>query len=276
MIIFLIVSSVFLVFGLLLGLNYFYFKANAKTLPGRIHAIERYQSRQNRKTSTYYRPLIEYAFKGENYVFTSNFGSSDIGWNIGQKVQVYSLDKGPEYVRLKAKIHYLFPLIFFIFGFAGSAFYFYHHHSSLIIGVYATAMILAPIFAYQYLKSKNLVEKFIQELLKNKIETPKSLEEREIFFDKASLSEHAEKNHKVAFFITLFFATGTSTALHFTWAKTKQSSKDFIYSLAEDLSRVEEIKNYMNDKSLAVSLVLAFFTSMLLYSLLYQVITKKK
>ena len=276
MIIFLIVSSVFLVFGLLLGLNYFYFKVNAKILPGRIHAIERYQSRQNRKTSTFYRPLVEYAFKGESYVFTSNFGSSDIGWSLGQKVQVYSLDKGPEYVRLKAKIHFLFPLIFFIFGLAGSTYYFYHHHSNLIIGAYATAMMLAPVFAYQYLKSKNLVDKFFEALLKNKIETPESLKEREIFFDKASLNEHSEKNHKVAFLLTLFIAIGTSTGLHFAWEKTKLSSKEFIYGLTEDFSRVEEIKNYMNDKNLVLSLILAFFTSMLLYSLLYQVISKKK
>ncbi|MFT6068104.1 MAG: hypothetical protein ACJAT2_002351 [Bacteriovoracaceae bacterium] len=275
MFIILIVSSVFLVFGLLLGLNYFYFKGNARTLPGRIHAIERYQSRTNRRTSTFYRPLIQYAFNGENYVFTSSFGTGDNRWKIGQRVEVYSLDNGPEYVRLKAKIHFYFPLIFFIFGLCGSAYYFYHHHSFIILSVYALGMMLVPFGFYHFLKSKNLVEEFIESLLKNKIEDEESLKGREIFFEKALLEKHTQKNDKAAFIVTLVFAIAISTGLHFSWEKTKDTSKEFIYGLTSDFNSIQEIKNYMNDKNLVLSMILAFFSAMLIYSLIYQVLRKK-
>ncbi len=275
MFIVLAVSSVFLVFGLLLGLNYFYFTSNAKTLPGRVHAIERYHSRTNRRTSTYYRPLIEYAFKGKNYIFPSSFGTGDIGWSIGQRVQVYSLDTGPEYVRLKSKVHFLFPLIFLIVGLAGSSYYFFNHHSTFILSLYAAVMILAPIAFYQFLKSKNLIDKIIEGFLKNKIEDAETMKGREIYFEKALLNQLTQKNQKVAFIITLVLAIGSSTALHFSWGKASNRSKEFIYGLSSEWARLEEIKSYMNDKNLVLSMVLGFFTAMFIYSLIFQVLKKK-
>lgn len=275
MIIILIVCGTFTLFGLGLGRLHLYFKRNAKTLRASIYAIERYQSSSRRKKSTYYRPLIKYTFEGQNYIFSSNFGSSDLKYRINDQVKVLSLDKGAEYVRLQSRIQWLFPLIFFVSGTLGSLIYFYKNPSFIIFSIYLTALALIPTMLYRYLKSKNLLDKFIETVLKAKIEDEISMKDREIFTKKRELKQHLQKNKFIGLIITLFFLLATSTGLHFSWNKTKLSSKEYFFDLMSNLELINQLEKFIQDKNLLLSLILIVFTALLLYSLLYQLFKKR-
>ena len=99
-----LVGSVFITFS---GLFYYkrkYFISNGEKLLATVVGIERYKSTHrsgsSRSTYTMYRPVIKYQFKGKNYYFCGNVGSSKIDYRIGQNIYVYSLPQGPEYVTL--------------------------------------------------------------------------------------------------------------------------------------------------------------------------------
>lgn len=264
-----------MLFGLSLGGLYLYFRKNGRALPATIYGIERYQSRSNRKTSTYYRPLIKYSFKGKNYIFSSTFGSNEIRFRVGEKVKVYSLDIGPEYVRLKSKVQWLFPLIFFILGFIGSAIYFYKNPSTAFLAIFILFLTSLPFVSIQILKAKGLLDKFNKSALKVKLEDKESMNGREIFIEKKDLNQHIKKNRFVAFIITLIFSLASSTALHFSWKETKEGSKEYFFELIKNYELYTEMEVYIKDKNFLLSIILMLFTALLIYSLIFQVLRKK-
>ncbi|MBK24676.1 MAG: hypothetical protein CME70_11830 [Halobacteriovorax sp.] len=272
----LIVSGIFTLFGLGFSGLYLYFKNKGKTLKGTVFGIERYISRTNGKAkATMYRPLIKYHFKGKEYLFTASYGSNDIHQRIGDKVKVLSLDDGPEYVRLKTKIQWVFPLAFLSFGIAGSVGFFYVSPSTLVLGIYIALLLLVPMILYQYIKSKGLLEQFTKSLLKAKLEDEESLKAREIIYSKNELDKMLVSFRKGAFVATLFFCLCSSTGFYFSWEKTKDSSKEYFYSVFKNFDLIHEFKLYSNDKSFLLSLFLMFFTVLLIYSLIFQGLRRK-
>lgn len=272
----LVVSGIFILFGLSFSWIFHYFRNNGETLKATVVGIESYKSRHNNKsTSTMYRPIIKYYFQGSKCLFTASYSSSDIHHTIGDKVKVLSLNKGPEYVKLKTKAQWLFPVTFFLFGLGGSLGFFYLNPNKNVLMIYIIFLLLIPVAFFQILKSKGFLDQFIDSILKTKLEDDESLKERNIFFDKSDLDKKITSFRKSGIIITIIFFFASNVGLYYSWLYSKLSSKEYFMKIIKDYELLNDLKLYIHDKNFFLFLILLFFTIVLAYSLIYQAFIKK-
>jgi hypothetical protein len=270
----LIVSGIFTLFGLFFCLLYLYFKRRGRLIPAKIFAIERYQSTTNHQQTTLYRPLIKYNFKGQSYIFSSSFGSSNVSHKIGQEVKVISLETGPEFVRLKTPIQWLLPFIFFAVGVTGAGIYFTKAPSNFVLTLYAITLILIPYGILRVLRAKGLVDQFFEEVLKTRIEDKESLEGRKLFKDQKMLKLHLNRSHTFTFAFTAILTLGSIIGSILCWKKILPRSKSYIFDLPGNMQRLNELEIYLNDRNLLLFLIMMFFSFVFIYSLIYQQLKK--
>lgn len=239
-------------------------------LRGKVHAIERYISRTNKGSSTFYRPIISYTFNGESIWFRGSMGSGTPLWKIGEPVELYSLDKGPEYVKMARKNQWIFPIIFGLIGLGLIIFYSYKDHSSMFFYFSIIGDVSFFLFIYLFLKRKGLLEGIFDSFLKSHLETEESLKDREIFFENVTLDKEMRKNEKVAFYISLTALAGCYYGAIRFWEFSSQKSKDYFWHLLNNFSGFNEIELYLKDEKFIGFLAFLFFSLMLTYSIFYQ------
>ena len=89
MIVLFVVGLVFVVLGLFLLLDDLFFRQKARQLEGHVIGFERTRSS---KGELRYCPIFQYTDQGNRYQFHSSISSSQIGYDIGEKVDVLVLE----------------------------------------------------------------------------------------------------------------------------------------------------------------------------------------
>ncbi|MCP4912429.1 MAG: hypothetical protein GY909_04865 [Oligoflexia bacterium] len=281
MMVVLLVGTIFLIFGVLFSLLYLHFLNNAKTLPAKVYAIEKYisktRSRNSSSSSVFYRPIIQYNFQGNEVLFQTSYGSSQVHHEIGQRVKVLSLNKGEEYVRLKGKIAIIFPLIFIVIGLGLLTFFFLQKHSLNFIILSVSLSLTGPLILYFQLKRKNLFDQMIDHALKTKVLTDDDLAKKTIFKSNAELNKELNKNFKIGFIMTLIFLAPCLYGVNYFYSKTKPENIEKIKIFFSDFSqwKIFQTIDINRDKEFLGFLILSFFSLMLIYSLIFQVKNRK-
>tara|TARA_R110000868_G_scaffold258137_8_gene515406 strand:- start:1708 stop:2541 length:834 start_codon:yes stop_codon:yes gene_type:complete len=274
MFVIILVGSVFIIFGsLLLAIN-IHFLRNGKVLKGKIVGIEKYQSyERNKGTQVFYRPVVEYHFNGATVKFACSFGSSAISYKIGERVSLFSLNKGPEYVRLNSKTLWIFPSIFVVLGSIASIVYLFNEPSlQTKVGVIAL-ILLAILYGYNYLKKKNLIEMITENMLKASVLDSEQLAKREIYNSQSEITREIKRSYKYSLPITTIFACALGYGAYFFYGQLRPSSMEFIGGLLENPGSAAQIQQYMSDKPLLGFLICCFFGVLMIYSIFYQLKT---
>lgn len=273
MIVVFLVGSIFFAFGTVFIFNYYYYRQNGRSLPAKIYGIEKYYStNSNRSKTLYYSPIVEYLFQGKTYLFKASFGSSNISHKINQKVKVFSLNKGPEYVRLQTKIAWIFPSIFFIVGLILLIWFFSQEHSFEYIALCIFIDLAIPYFIYRKLKEKKLIDQLLDSFMRGKIETEETLKGREIFRSNTELRKELNRYKKTGLIITSVFLSATAYGTYFFHKEMSSSSKNLIQSVLKDLSTWELLKTlpYQSEGEIIGFAFCLFMSLLLIYSLFFQ------
>ncbi len=135
----LVVGSVFFAFGVGTLTTQSIFKKNGRKVSGRVRAIEKYQSTTTsggeRKTTTYYRPIVEYVYDGQERD-VRGVGTNEMGYALNQSVSVLILDD-PNSDKIQARIggsraHDIVGYAFLLCGLATTGFYFHEKGVSIV------------------------------------------------------------------------------------------------------------------------------------------------
>lgn len=282
MIILIIVGTVFSAFALMLAYIRLYYVRHAQPLSGRVVAIEKRVSKTNysgqRRVSVVYSPIVEYAFKGENYWFRS-FGASNAlaKFKIGQKVSVLSLKEGPEYVMLKEGITKIMAFVFGILGlsllalgcskFGEISF----DEPSKVFFNFFPLIFIVPTFLTIGLKmraySKKHPELMGKMMLKSAtLETKESLKDRDVYYTQSEVDKQVSKNANVGVLISIVFFLGAFMGAQYCWNKLGSGVKEQLLSMVEDFSRYNEIVGLIN-KSNPMVIGFLFLSVMALFGL---------
>jgi len=291
MIILIIVGTVFSAFALMLTYIRLYYVGHAQTLFGRVVAIEKRVSKTNysgrTRVSVVYSPIVEYAFKGENYWFRSYGASNALAkFRIGQKVGVLSLKDGPEYVMLKEGITKIMAFIFGILGLIllgiglsklgevslDTPFEILFNLAPLIFIVPTFITIGFKMRAY----SKKHPELMGKMMLKSAtLETKESLKDREVYFTQSEVDKQVSKNADVGVLISMIFFFGAFMGAQYCWNKLGSGVKEQLISMVEDFSRYNEFIGLIN-KSNPMVIGFLFSSVMALFGLYGLIISLKQ
>ena len=273
MVVLFIVGSVFTLFGFTWVINYRIFLNEGRQLPAKVIGIERYTSKGRRGSrNTFYRPIIEYSFNGQKYSFSSQIGSSDITHKINEKVQVLSLNKGPEYVRLKNRANLLFPAVFLVIGLGLITAFFFQNPSFELT---SAAMIIESavfFFIYNKLKKMRALETLRDSYLKTKILSTEELSKKKLLRSNREIEELVGKSYRIAFGVTLLFLAGLLFGAKKFFEKLRPKTIESLQEVIENPELWEKLKylNFQREPELVGLLILSTFSLLLIYSLLYQ------
>lgn len=217
------IGSIFILTALGLFAIQLYYLTNAKRLPGKIIAIERYQSdtghAHEKIEQTYYRALYEYHYNGEKVWFVGA-GSNKIDQQIGSQVEILGLKRGPEFCAPKTYTSSIFAAFF---GFVGT----------IAIGISWREfsnweLRLTPIFftltlsiiIMLTLKRKGLLHVVVDGLIKqSQLETIESLKGREIYWSSAEINIIKKKHAESAIIVSSLFLLVSSGLTFFLWSR---------------------------------------------------------
>lgn len=279
MIIVLIVGIVFLVAAYLISYQTNYYRKHGRRVQGTVIGIERKishrrTSTQSRSTITY-SPIVEYSFNSEAVKVSGLGGRNTIDHKIGQRVELYYLKDGPEYVMLKKGVHSTFVLIFSLMGLAATSFALYklfmgkNSSNLLIFQIVFIAIGVIPIL----LKLSQAKGKFrARELLKGgKLETSELLAntDRTIYFSQREIEELQNKFNKIGQFISLFFLLGSFAGLSYFWHGLSESQQEILLNLQNYRTIIELVKG--KDPNVIGTCITAIFSLMGIYSFFYSV-----
>lgn len=276
MLIFLFVGSVFFLVASILTYKNLYFSSNGRKLSAKVHAIEKYLSRTRKGSSTFYHPILEYSFNGENVLFCSSIGSGTPTWEIGEKIDVYSLDKGPEYVKIANRNQWVFPSIFGLVG-LGLMIFFILQEQSLTFLLFSVLSDIGIFFLlYLYIKKKSPLDKVFDSLLTSKIETSETLKDRDIYFEKKVFDKEMSKYEGVTIIVTSVITSACYFAMAYFWNISKKGSQEYFWKVVSSFTDFKDFQNYTNDKAFLGFLIMLFFSLTLSYSLAYQLKNRRK
>ena len=112
MILFFIVGTLFMVLGLFMLLDAYFFRKRARRIRGEVVAYEKHRS----KNGYMYNPVVTYEDQGKVYRFTSDIGSSEMDYTLGEEVEVLLLDDQHSVARLKRNDRFFIASIFLFLG----------------------------------------------------------------------------------------------------------------------------------------------------------------
>lgn len=124
-----IVGGIFMSIGIIMVVVSIYliyshqqFEKKAIVVTGKVVDFETYISTDDNSSTTMYRPVFEYAYKGKTYTYPSTGSSSSKGFEIGEPVEIYINPDQPEDVLVNSFMEKWFlPMLLAIMGtaFAG-------------------------------------------------------------------------------------------------------------------------------------------------------------
>jgi len=112
MIVFLIVGTVFTVLGLFLLLDAYFFRKKARRLRGTVVAYEQRRSKKGQM----YTPVVTYEDEGRSHRFSSSISSSNMGYDIGETVEVLVMGDQHSSARIRRNDRLIIALAFFVMG----------------------------------------------------------------------------------------------------------------------------------------------------------------
>jgi len=255
----LIVGFAFFAFGSLFLYIRMVFESEAKVVSGTVVGLERKISHmgsgQSRRRSVLYRPLVEYAFKGQNYRFTPDSSSSNgiFKYKIGQKVKLLSLDKGAEYVLLKEGSLKMISVLFILIGlgvmgvginllrdfdFTNPFDYLFHllPLASILIFLLMAKMKMGK-------RKRGLKEKGIEgQMLKSAtLETEASLKGRTIYWSNHEIKKELGKVNKLGAFVTFIFLSFSLLFTAHMYKRMQGSARETLLAFMSDLSQLDGV-----------------------------------
>ncbi len=140
----LIAGVIFCALAIAFYLDYRRFSEGGDMVKGRVKAIEKYVSESmdldrpsGKIRRIFYRPIVEYKYKGKEYILKNNVGSNEIRYKLNQQVPVMVVEddgrNGQISARLKDSSNILFPIVFISIGLLAFWVYFSQLGGSVIV-----------------------------------------------------------------------------------------------------------------------------------------------
>lgn len=268
-----LVATLFLGIGTGFFFLHFYYRIHGKELFGKVVAIEKYasvsRSGSERTVNTYYRAIYEYLFNGE-IVWFAGSGSSNLSYEIGQRVKILSLPTGPEYCHPKNNIFLIFATVFSAFGVAAIIIAWYHLPTWPLKVLPLILVALGLLVFRQVMIKKGLWSEIKNGLLKNsRLETRESLAGREVYWTKKQIEVERGKYATVALIVSFTFFGVTSALSYFLWFQLPTQQQHLALRLLNGQADYQELMTYKDHSELLIFLILGFFTLLSVYSLFY-------
>jgi hypothetical protein len=287
MIVFILVGSVFSLFGAVLLYIRFHYTTHAREVRGHIVGIEKRKSisrnRGSQRTQILYVPVIEYSFRGELICFTPKGASSNgiFNYEIGKEVRLLSLDDGPEFVMLKESFVKTLALVFFLIGvgFIGlggyqlkemklnSLFDIIFHFLPLII-VVPTLMVIFYKMKKFYRTHPEAIQKSM--LKSAQLESSQSLKGREIFRSQREVNKEKESITKMGRILTFFFIALLTALTFIVWNKLPASVQKILITFVKEMKNGDQVLELIlsGSKELIAFIFIIFILGLCILTLL--------
>ena len=231
------VGSVFFAIGANFILYHLTFKAIAKVVTGRVKAIEKYtstyRSSDGTQTTTYYRPIVEYLYKGETH--TVNGASiNQIRHKLKQQVTVLlniSEDGTQHKAMVKDPVNMVVGAVFMLMGLMGIGMYIF-----AVEGPWLVALIVVPtvtglghVISTMMLTFKDTVIKDINE------GEPRERENSVIIDTKSEYLKEIAVHDFWGTVIALVFMAGSVGILYFGYNELPQEAIDMAFNNPKEL-----------------------------------------
>lgn len=243
-------------------------------LRGLVVGIQRDTVKSQRNGGTFYYPIVQYTFNGEEYYIKGD-GSSVIRHEIGKTTTVLSLPDGPEFVMIKDDYSNLLASIFMILGMVLVTVYYFVSKSPLQAKLFFTFIAIAiPLLAPKYIKykmkKKGMNPKEFNLKNRTKTYTMDDLKKKNIFWSQSEVSELTQKWNKQGLVISLIFFIASSFGIYYAYEYLQPKQKSLFDALIKNFDYAPYIEALKaQDKRLILfSIALAFFL-MMTHSLIY-------
>jgi hypothetical protein len=268
-----IVGFIFTLFGAMMIFVSFYYRVFGKSCEGQVIGYQKartYDSQKRRRQTLYY-PLIEYFTEGTSFIFKP-YGSSEIGRNIGEKVKLLKLSRGPQFVSLKSGPVNMMSSLFFFIGLILIIVYLFSHKS---IGMIEPLVIFIMFALFFIIKVKRKITKkdILDGLLKAPIVKREDLDKENVLWTQSDIENEISKNYTFGFWFSALLMLGSFWGLSQYLPTVPSQSIDNIKGIVEksfsNPSEIEGLKVYLVKGPELISGILILFCLMFTYSFLY-------
>lgn len=211
-----IVGALFFTVGALILWDFNKFKQAAKKSTGQIVAYSVKQSRsRNSGTSEVYAPVVQYQVNGEQHQFTASVASSQVKYQIGDKIPILIHRKDSSQARLDSPISKILGAVFVTIGLAMMvAFFFVFKFDAISVGIAIFIITVLSFKALSALRRHNIhsiddLKKNIEKIKKSGIIPNKQQNHEHIITDADKFTRHVNKrNTAPVWLLSIFLLVG--------------------------------------------------------------------
>lgn len=254
-----LVGSIFSYFGLLLLLQYLIYARYGTKREGRVRAIEKYVSYDNKnRAQTYYRAIVEYVCDGKSF-FMKSGGSSNLSYELHQKIPYYILNNNPKNVLLSDGTYKIFILVFILIGGGANLFYFKNAGDTgrlFFLIIYPILPILSVIAIVYHGTTKKNLSVFVKN---SNVFEHINFDDPNIYDTPFEYDNEKRKYYQMSYLFSLIITLITSAVFALFWQNQKQSHKDEIFSYLKNMLEFNMAELANPSKSTVGFLVISFF-----------------